>query len=781
MKENRVKKILLVGLWLGGCWLAAAQSNQPAQTLDELQAQLTAHVEAPRFSGALWGVKVASLTSGKIIFEHHPERLMSPASNSKLYVGALALDHFGPDHRIVTPLLGTAKVDATGTLQGDLVISGRGDPSWNWRRSGTNFWNLFTPFISALTNAGVHRVTGDLVADATFFRTPPHGGGWAVDDLDDSEGAEISALTLNDNFTQIRLRPGLTVGEPCRAEIVDFGTGLIIDNQTVTTTNGSQGFVSARRFRGEATVHLFGSLPLGGEAMSVDMTVLRPAEWFAVALKQALANQGIAVEGSARTLLWPAKPATAAEKIGEVISPPMRELVRDFMKPSQNLQTDLIFDFTGEMMRRPETPAWLTSEQLAVQALEQFMTTNSLAASDLHFDEGSGLSRNNLTSANATVGLLTHMAQHPAAAAWEFSMPIAGVDGTIRRRMKGTAAEGNLHAKTGTLRWVNALSGYVTNTAGEKFVFSLMLNRYDSAPGRKRTDELDEIGVLLARSAFRTDEPLPKKFSALGTLVVTQLLAAPFPHPARADGFTRKGEVFSAAKNYADSTVAFFIPKGFRPSDKADLVVHFHGWRNTVAGVLEQFRLIEQFAASGKNAVLIVPQGPRLAADSFGGKLEDTNGFKVFLTEAMEKLVASGATGAKKLRVGNVILSGHSGGYHPMAAILERGGVPVREAWIFDGLYGDVEKFVSWQQRSGGRLLNIYTDRGGTKAESEKLMVDYTQRGVKFSRLEETNSVTADLRDRKITFIHTDLAHDEAIFRRNQFQKFLQTSCLKDQ
>jgi D-alanyl-D-alanine carboxypeptidase/D-alanyl-D-alanine-endopeptidase (penicillin-binding protein 4) len=142
---------------------------------------------------------------------------------------------------------------------------------------------------------------------------------------------------------------------------------------------------------------------------------------------------------------------------------------------------------------------------LAVAALEKFLATNGIPA-DVHFDEGSGLSRNNLTSARSTVALLTVMATNRWANDFFDALPIAGVDGTIRRRMKNTAAFQNVHAKTGTLRWVNALSGYVTTAAGERLVFSLMLNRYDSPPNRKRTDELDDIAILLASFTGTSDE-----------------------------------------------------------------------------------------------------------------------------------------------------------------------------------------------------------------------------------------------------------------------------------
>jgi D-alanyl-D-alanine carboxypeptidase/D-alanyl-D-alanine-endopeptidase (penicillin-binding protein 4) len=760
-----------------------AQDISPAHTLEDLRGQLAAHLAQPRFSSALWGVKIVSLDSGKTIWDHHSDRLMSPASNSKLYAGALALDRLGADYRIFTPILATAKPDAVGTVRGDLVIGGRGDPSWNARHAGTNFWDLFAPFVAVLTNAGVRLVSGDLIGDATFFHSPPNGSSWAVEDLEDSEGAEISALTINDNFTQIRVLPGSAVGKPCGLDILDPLTGLQIDNQTTTGTNGEPRYIETHRFRGENVVHVFGGLPADGEPEMVEVPVLRPAEWFTVALKEALRRNGINVAGAAHSVSWPSLPPAANVKLGEVVSLPLRELVHDFMKPSQNLETDLIFENTGEKARGSNSPPWETSEQCALNALQEFLATNGLPAADVHFDEGSGLSRNNLTTANATVALLQCMAKHPAAADFIAALPVAGVDGTLRRRMKNTPAFQNVRAKTGTLRWVNALSGFVTTAAGEHLVFSLMLNRYDPPPNRKRTDELDDIAVMLAQFAGRTDQSQEQKFAPQGTLLVTQFLAAPFPHPARAEGHRWHDEIFSAAENYSDSTVALFIPKNFRATDKIDFIVHFHGWRHSVAGTLDEYQLIEQLAASGKNAILIVPQGPRNAADSFGGKLEDTNGFKIFMAEAVEKLRASGVLANTNFEIGQIIISGHSGGYHVMAAILDHGGLAenIREVWLFDALYGNTENFVGWQKNENGRLLDIYTDHGGTKDETENLLAFYRTNSVGLFAGEDTNATPEILRTNALVFLHTDMIHNDVVAKRGTFGQFLKTSCLQNQ
>jgi serine-type D-Ala-D-Ala carboxypeptidase/endopeptidase (penicillin-binding protein 4) len=483
---------------------AGAQPTNFASSLAALRAQLDAHLNQPRFSGALWGVKIVSLDTGKVLYENHADRLMSPASNSKLYAAALALDTLGGDYRFVTPVLATAKTGRKGILHGDLIISGRGDPSWK----AANFWDNFVPFVAVLTNAGVRSVSGDIVMDTTFFHGPPTGGSWCVEDLDDSEGAEISALTLADNLAQIRVVPGTNVAAPCSLSLSPPETGIILVNRTTTVPADGNLHLENHRPPGTNAIFVFGQMPLGAHAETLDVPVPRPAAWFGSALKAALLQNDVPVYGKVRCIAWPEIlpwSETNLVTLGQVTSPPLRDLLRDFLKPSQNLEADLVFDHAGESLRPANAPDWETTEQNAVAGLEKFFAQNGLPPG-VHFDEGSGLSRNNLTSANATVALLALMSTNRWAKDFYNGLPVAGVDGTLRSRMKGTPAFQNVRAKTGTLRWVNALSGYVNTATGEKLAFSLMLNRYDSPPGRKRTAELEDIAVLLAGFNGRSDQ-----------------------------------------------------------------------------------------------------------------------------------------------------------------------------------------------------------------------------------------------------------------------------------
>lgn len=507
MKTSRslVGYFAIVSLLLG-LTLRAAVSPQPpplpaVASLSELQAKIEAHVTQPKFAGAAWGVKIVSLDTGRTLYEHAADRRLSPASNSKLYSGALALDQLGADYRMRTPILASAAVDGAGELKGNLIVSGRGDPSWDPRRLKQDFMAVFEPFVAVVKKAGVRRIAGDVVADATYFRSTPQGGSWTADDMNDYYGAEISAITVDDNYVDLRVVPGPAAGAPCVVEMLQPHSGLTLDNRTRTIAAGGTRSISVLRVPGETTVQIFGELPLGGKEELTEATVPRPALWFAAGLKVALERAGIAVAGGARGVRWPEASPTAPSdvKLGEVVSTPLREFLSVMMKQSQNLQADLFFAHVGESRRVAATPAWTRSEDLALRGLKEFLERNALRPEDVIFDEGSGLSRNNLTTAAATVALLQFMAKHRDAAVFADSLPIAGVDGTLRRRMKGTPAEGKIHAKTGTLRWTTALSGYVTSVTGERLAFSLMLNRYQAAPKRTAAQELDEVAALLAR------------------------------------------------------------------------------------------------------------------------------------------------------------------------------------------------------------------------------------------------------------------------------------------
>ena len=500
------------------CFLAfGALADEPVKvvktpdTLETLQKKIGEAINHPRYVSAFWGVKIASLDSGKVLFEQNAEKLFTPASNSKLYTMALALDRLGADYRIKTSLYAQARPDAQGMLKGDLVVYGRGDPTISSEYSGTNLLKALEPLVAALTNAGVKQISGDLIGDDSYFRGPPFGSGWDWGDFEAYYGAELSALTFDGNVVQLLVKPGATVGATAKLNFYPPTTYIAVSNRTVTSAKGTNRKINLYRPVSENMVYVSGTIPIDDPGSSEDVTMHNPAGLFVALFKDALARHGITVSGQVRTINWKDREVMPLDlkqwiELGSVQSHPMRDIIRSVQKPSQNLYTDMMLGHVGiSLGSARETGLGLTAEEMGIRELNKFLTEAGIKKGDTLFEEGSGLSRDNLTTPNATVALLTYMSHHKDFKVYYDALPIAGVDGTMRRRLKNTLAAGNVHAKTGTLRWANSMSGYMTNAVGEHLVFSMMLNRFRSTdPERAKTADMDAIAELLANFTVRT-------------------------------------------------------------------------------------------------------------------------------------------------------------------------------------------------------------------------------------------------------------------------------------
>ena len=212
--------------------------------------------------------------------------------------------------------------------------------------------------------------------------------------------------------------------------------------------------------------------------------------------------------------------------------------------------------------------------------------------------------------------------------------------------------------------------------------------------------------ALTLASGFAAAQPLTERYADIGTMIVTTSDHTMFPHEKRAKGHTYEGKTYPADVHYSDSTVAIFVPKGFRKGDATNLVFYFHGWRNNVDDTLKQFKVAEQLEASGVNAVLVLAEGPKNSPDSFGGKLEETGVFAKLVDDVLATLKARGVIANTK--PGSIVLAGHSGAYRVMAFILTRGGLTanIREVYLFDALYGQMEKFARPLPRQADRHLH---------------------------------------------------------------------------
>ena len=470
------------------------------------------------------GIKAVSLDTGRVLFEENANKLLRPASNMKLYTVAAALDRLSPDYRFSTSVYTTTRPDAAGVVHGNMTIYGRGDPSLAARFNNGDYFKAIDDLATRIVAAGVKRVEGDLVGDESYFVGPKYGAGWNWEDLTWYYGAEITPLTVNDNALDLFIKPGPAAGQPAVITTGPPDPLLTIVNKVYTTEKGTRREISIHRGLGENSITITGVIPIDDRGYTGGIGISHPALLFVYLLRSSLAQKGVVITGASKTTGASVQPlmlsgipvpimSTTSTPLGQEIaslqSPPFSVIAAQTLKPSQNLYTELILRTLGKVGPPPPPPATgsnpaQTSEELGLEAVKSFLKTVGIRPEALNLDDGSGLSRNDMITAEASVQLLTFMSKHRYASVFRDALPIAGVDGTLRNRFHGTPAENNIRAKTGSLSSAASLGGYMTTAAGEKLAFSIMVNNYprDVEP---RSLCIDPIAILLASFAGKPE------------------------------------------------------------------------------------------------------------------------------------------------------------------------------------------------------------------------------------------------------------------------------------
>lgn len=522
------RKVSLIAYLLLFC-LSSAVAQQPApaqqptalKTLPELRSKISEILAKPELAPAMVGIKVVSLDTGRVLFEENSQKLLRPASNMKIYTLAAALDRLSPDYRFVTSVYAATRPDASGVVRGDLTIYGRGDPSLAARFNNGDYFKAIDDLAARIVAAGVKRVEGDLVGDESYFVGPKYGAGWEWEDLTWYYGAEITSLTVNDNALDLFVKPGPAVGQPALITTGPPDPLLTIVNKVITSTKGLRRELSIHRGLGENTITITGSIPLEDKGYTGAIGISHPGLLFVYLLRTSLSQKGVVITGKSRTT-GESQPALISgvsiagtngastpfqNEIATLQSPPFSVIASQTLKLSQNLYTELILRTLGKVTPPPAATTTIapTSEELGIEAVKTFLKTVGIRPESLSLDDGSGLSRNDMITAEASVQVLTFMSKHRYATIFRDALPIAGVDGTLRNRFRGTPAENNVRAKTGSLSSAASLGGYMTTAAGEKLAFSIMVNNYprDIDP---RAACIDPIAILLASFAGKATD-----------------------------------------------------------------------------------------------------------------------------------------------------------------------------------------------------------------------------------------------------------------------------------
>jgi D-alanyl-D-alanine carboxypeptidase/D-alanyl-D-alanine-endopeptidase (penicillin-binding protein 4) len=471
--------ILVVALAATACATTTRQARPapaapPAPpALSTLARDLDAILAEPALQHGYWGVLVRSLDNDETLYSVNARRLMLPASSMKVVTLAAAAEKLGWDFHYDTTVYAAGAVEA-GTLQGDLVVVGSGDPSLMVADGMAD--RVFAEWAGALKQRGIRTIAGRVVGDDNLFEDETLGFGWSWDDLPDDYAAGVGALQFNENAVRVTVAPGPAAGDSAGIAIAPGGSGLTVVNGVTTGAAGSATSVSTRRLPGTTTLELRGAIALGATPSTLDVSVDNPTQFFAAALRGALIANGIDVRGEAADIDGIRNPPRpAGPPLVVYRSPPLSALAVRLMKISQNQYAETFLKTLADGPVR----SVMAGRTAALAILHGW----GVQPSDLIMRDGSGLTRYDFVTPEALVTVLTHVYRDAKLRGpFEASLPIAGRDGTMANRLKGTAAEGNVRAKSGSMTGVRSLSGYVTSAGGEHLAFAIVANNFETPP-----------------------------------------------------------------------------------------------------------------------------------------------------------------------------------------------------------------------------------------------------------------------------------------------------------
>lgn len=474
----------------------SAQSNELASRINHL-------IDESGLASARWGISVISMSDGTTIYQRDADELFTPASNMKIYTTGVALDLLGADYRWRTSAYASARPDANGRIQGELILYGRGAPDLVSYHKDDNRGSL-TKLADDLYQRGIRRVSGNVIGDESYFRGNSLGDGWQWTDIQWYFGAEASALSVNGNEIDVNVVPSTKAEDAPTIKVSDNGSYVTVENRMITGKGGIRPTVGMHRGLSDNHVQVWGEFAPGSKGFGARLSVHNPALWAAKMFSDLLKSRGIVVDGQAqsRDSRVPQSQRfdpTQAVELAFVSSQPLSEIAKKTNKESNNLNAELILRTLGrergEIAALPEPIGRERGdEEAGLAVIRVWLGRVGIATSRLALHDGSGLSRLDLVTPESAARLLLALSKTASGQTFRQSLPISGRDGTLAGRMKPLVDR--VSAKTGSLTYDNSLSGYLTTSKGEQLVFSIMCNDQTARSDSSRL--IDQIAALLA-------------------------------------------------------------------------------------------------------------------------------------------------------------------------------------------------------------------------------------------------------------------------------------------
>lgn len=489
--------------------------------MQDLGARLAARINAirqqdPRAQHAIWGISLVDLATGASLYAENADKLLQPASNTKLFTTTTTLALVGPDYKFLTTVESDKHPDKLGRLSGDLMVVGRGDPNLSGRvlpyvkktERLTPHTRVLEELADQVVAAGVKVIDGDIVGDDSYFVYERFGEGWAQDDLMWDYGAPVSALTVNDNVVFASIKPGERAGDRALLILDPYANYYTIQNLVSTTSAGTVRNVGVLREPGSLDLTFWGTIALGDAGDDEPLAIEEPATANAQLFRGLLQQRGVLVHGKARALhsqpwqypppvdsqpmVVPPAPSPARVVIARHESVALIEDLRVINKVSQNLHVEMMLRLLGKLRGSSGS----LSGGLDVE--KKFLTEQvHIDPAEFSLYDGSGLSRSGLATPHTFTQLLQYAYAQPWAAQFRDTLPVAGEDGSLSTRFKGTFAADRVEAKTGQLGEVNSLSGYAVTKRGNNVAFSLIVNHHTLGNNKAKQMIDDIVNALL--------------------------------------------------------------------------------------------------------------------------------------------------------------------------------------------------------------------------------------------------------------------------------------------
>ena len=441
-----------------------------------------------------WGILIVDAQTGETLYERNADGYFVPASNMKLFTTALALARLGPDYKFHTTLETRGTISAEGILAGDMLLVGRGDPNLSNRRFPFELKEEFdgppekalAQLADALVARGVKEISGDVIGDDSYFPRERYPNGWEIDDMVWEYGAAISAIVVDDNTVTLTLTPGERIGDPVEASVAPLTPDFALQNEVTTSTPDVKSDLTLTREPGANLVVVRGTLPAKSTSRKLVLAIEEPAQHAASLLAALLAERGVKIDGKIRAAHVPETDTTPRAVLAEHVSVALGDSVKLVNKISQNLHTEMLLRTAAR-----QGGLWSTPEEM-LKIPQDFYASAGIAADDVVQTDGSGLSRHDLVTPRAIVTLLKFAEGQTWFAPYYASLPVAGIDGSLQDRMKGTVAAGRIHAKTGSVEHVRTLSGFAETPSGRRLIFSFLGNNQ----GGKNHEAVDALNGL---------------------------------------------------------------------------------------------------------------------------------------------------------------------------------------------------------------------------------------------------------------------------------------------